>query len=332
MIRAFLQFYCYNIDMRHFSVILAFITFFPALEAENIDIDKSINTVNTKLEKLTFKGEFFDAYNQKGVEKLGLRLALAEISRSLKKNMAYFTGSLQKKPSIYIYKDKKSYLKSGYDVWSWSRATAYPVKAKILTYVDGPIREFKSVVAHELSHIFLQSFFGRRKDGKLRYPPLWLDEGMAVKVEDEVYYPKNRMWYKELKQTNLKKRVNFKKHFSSDVGTFKNSKKVQRWYIISYGIVKFLSDTHGNLRFKNFCDELKSGTGIEKALFTVYKYKSIGDLQTRWHKWVNAGAKNKGFSVLSDTKTFFEYESPLDKQIERQKKKKSKFTFSQSDF
>ncbi len=91
------------------------------------------------------------------------------------------------KVRAFVYQDHNSYLRYEPDAQAWTRAMAYPTRGEIVVYDDpGHTKELQEVFSHELTHIFTQQFFDKHKTGRLM-TPLWLDEGLAVYVEDQMY-------------------------------------------------------------------------------------------------------------------------------------------------
>lgn len=87
---------------------------------------------------------------------------------------------------VFVYRDHNSYLRYEPEAQAWQHALAYPTRGEIVVY-DEPdqAQEIKKVFAHELTHIFTQQFFDKHDTGRIM-TPTWLDEGLAVFVEDQV--------------------------------------------------------------------------------------------------------------------------------------------------
>lgn len=88
---------------------------------------------------------------------------------------------------VFVYQDHNSYLLHEPDAKGWARAVAYPLRGEIVVYDEpGHQQELKESFTHELTHIFTQDFFDKHKTGRTMVP-VWLDEGLAVLVEDQAY-------------------------------------------------------------------------------------------------------------------------------------------------
>ena len=81
---------------------------------------------------------------------------------------------------------------------------AYPTRGEIVVYDEpGKQRELQEVFTHELTHIFTQQFFDSHKTGRIM-TPTWLDEGLAVFMEDQAAGgAKGGPWSNDLKTLNF---------------------------------------------------------------------------------------------------------------------------------
>lgn len=91
------------------------------------------------------------------------------------------------KVRVFVYQDYQSYLKHEPQAKAWTRALAYPTRGEIVVYDDpDKPRELKETFTHELTHIFTQQFFDKHHTNRIMTPS-WLDEGLAVFMEDQAY-------------------------------------------------------------------------------------------------------------------------------------------------
>ena len=107
---------------------------------------------------------------------------------------------------VFVYQDYQAYLKYEPNAKPWSRALAYPTRGEIVVY-DEPqkTQELKEMFTHELVHIFTQKFFDKRHTHQIM-TPAWLDEGLAVLMEDQAYNgTQGGPWAQDFKNLNLQR-------------------------------------------------------------------------------------------------------------------------------
>ena len=129
----------------------------------------------------------FDIYTQKVVGHIGSANLAMTFETSYETLRRFIPWMMSARVRVFVYQDERSYLKNEPEARSWTRALAYPFRGEIVVYdIPGKAQELKEVFTHELTHIFTQQFFDNSKNPKVQ-PPLWLDEGLAVLVEDQAY-------------------------------------------------------------------------------------------------------------------------------------------------
>lgn len=129
----------------------------------------------------------FDIYTQKVAGKIGSANLPMIFESSYQTLRRFIPWMMAGRVRVFVYQSEKSYLDNEPEAKSWTRALAYPFRGEIVVYdVPGKTQELKEVFTHELTHIFTQQFFDNRKNATIQ-PPLWLDEGLAVLVEDQAY-------------------------------------------------------------------------------------------------------------------------------------------------
>ena len=161
----------------------------------------------------------------------------------------------------------------------WSSAcVSYRDKA-IYTYPEH--KRFKPVFAHELTHIIFREYV---KENNL---PLWLDEGVAVYVEEK--YGGERSYKHQLYK--LKKYIKNEEYIKitdlNQIGSAALNNKpkdyVSLFYLESYSIVNFLMKEYGKYRFSQFLSCLRQGYSLEKSLSkTYYYFKDLASLENHW--------------------------------------------------
>ena len=140
------------------------------------------------------KSTHFDIYTQKPEGTIGsanLALAFESAYDTLRRFIPWMMSG---RVRVFVYQDQDSYLRYEPEAKIWSRAVAYPTRGEIVVYDEpGKTQELKEVFAHELTHIFTQQFFDKHQTGRMMVPT-WLDEGLAVLVEDQMVSGKGGPW------------------------------------------------------------------------------------------------------------------------------------------
>jgi hypothetical protein len=135
------------------------------------------------------------------------------------------------------------------------------------------------ILAHELSHIYFDSFFDKY------YPsPLWLSEGVAVFMQVE----RGKQEPAWLKQTlsDIKESGGFSLEklmsYSSLNGI--ETQSVQMWYAQSYSVVRFMMKFKNMDVFYQFCKNLRQGHSISGGLYRSYgaPFNKVSSLEYAW--------------------------------------------------
>lgn len=165
---------------------------------------------------------------------------------------------------------------------AWSGGTASLKQRKIYVYNSF---EAYSILAHELTHIYFDSFFSPG------LAPLWLSEGMAVYIQAQ----RGRsapLWLK----TNMSKILGGSGYKLDDlmrIETLKGADEdsVRLWYAQCYSVVKFLMKVKAGDAFYKFCENLKNGAPAHSALFRAYgmPYNRIEALEYAWRYDLKTG-------------------------------------------
>ncbi len=150
------------------------------------------NAFRPGVEWVASKSTHFDIYTQKPNGTIGssnMALAFESAYDTLRRFIPWMMAG---KVKVFIYQDHNSYLRYEPEAKAWTRAIAYPTRGEIAVYDEpGKMQELKEVFAHELTHIFTQQFFDKHQTGRIM-TPTWLDEGLAVLVEDQMFAGKQR--------------------------------------------------------------------------------------------------------------------------------------------
>ncbi len=152
------------------------------------------------------KSNHFDIYTQKSDSAIG-SANMAMIFESAYQTLRRFIPWMMvNRVRVFVYQDHNAYLKYEPEAKAWTRALAYPTRGEIVVYDEPNAQQaLKEVFTHELTHIFTQQFFDKHKTGRIM-TPTWLDEGLAVLVEDQAYAgSKGGPWNHDYQTLNLQR-------------------------------------------------------------------------------------------------------------------------------
>ncbi|WP_428075816.1 DUF2268 domain-containing putative Zn-dependent protease [Candidatus Avelusimicrobium luingense] len=151
------------------------------------------------------KSTHFDVYTQKrteGIPSSNMTMTFETAYQTLRR---FIPWMMSNRVRVFVYQDHKSYLRHEPNAKAWTRAVAYPTRGEIVVYDEpGKQRELQEVFTHELTHIFTQQFFDSHKTGRIM-TPTWLDEGLAVFMEDQSAGSKGGPWADDLKTLNFQR-------------------------------------------------------------------------------------------------------------------------------
>jgi len=214
-------------------------------------------------------------------------LELEKIFASMRLNMSMFAPWMVKEKSkIYIYASQESYVNGEFNPPRWSKGLAYASKKTVVVYDTGDIGKLKAVIAHELSHLYFEGYFSE----KLKYPPTWLNEGLAVYLEESVF-PEGGPWGKALAYFPPERQSPFPGFFDLKIDDLKSDAKIADWYLQAYGTVLYLYRPHTRVQFKAFCEALRSGEKVEDALWKGYRVREGADFGRKWSAWLDDYSK-----------------------------------------
>ncbi|MCQ2411079.1 MAG: hypothetical protein MJ053_06410, partial [Elusimicrobiaceae bacterium] len=248
------------------------------------------------------KSNHFDIYPQKRSSAVPSSHMAMNFEASYQTLRRFIPWMMSGRVRVFIYQDHDSYLRYEPDAKAWSRAVAYPTRGEIVVYDEpGKTRELKEVFTHELTHIFTQQFFDKYKTGRIM-TPTWLDEGLAVLLEDQAHSRRGGEWARDLKTLNFQRdpsqaRATFGSPmmFGTAGGSLRRSKRkgkpifllpfeqftqenslpaaegqnrVQDWYFQAYAMVRFLLNPTGGespsnrMQFEQFTRLIAEGEPV----------------------------------------------------------------------
>ena len=153
------------------------------------------------------RSSHFDIYTQKSsTGKIGSANLALTFEAAYQTLHRFIPWMMSKRVRVFIYEDHNAYLRYEPEAKAWTRALAYPTRGEIVVSDEpGKQQELKEVFTHELTHIFTQQFFDKHNTGRIM-TPTWLDEGLAVLVEDQAYNGKDGgPWNQDFQTLNLQR-------------------------------------------------------------------------------------------------------------------------------
>lgn len=245
----------------------------------------------------------FEIYYQSAWSPASISLEMEKMYASMRLTMAMFAPWMVKeKAKIYIYSSADAYLNGEFSPPRWSKGLAYFSKKTIVVYDTGDMGKLKAVISHELAHLYFEGYFAE----KLQYPPQWLNEGLAVYLEDSSY-PDGGPWSRALAYFPDTRRVPFEKFFGLKIDELKSEAQISDWYLQAYGTVLYLYRPDTRLQFKGLCEALRAGEALDTALWKIYRVRSEGDFTRKWSAWVDnygRGSGGGGFKLSSRSASF----------------------------
>jgi len=190
------------------------------------------------------------------------------------------------KVEVYLYKDHDSYVKGRFRPPTWSaglvRNSGRPgAEWSLAVYTPASTR----TLAHELTHLYFNSFF----KGSPAAVPLWLNEGLAEMMAAEAVDPGRPGWRGPMPKNATPLAVLLKIKAIPEGGA-------EDFYIRAHSLVRFLKKGSSPLKFEKFCRELRDGETADRALFSVYGFRTPDQLDKAWRDWAGLQAVEKTFA------------------------------------
>ncbi len=219
----------------------------------------------------------------------GIAVEFERIHSRMRMDMAMFAPWMfTGKVKIYVYSRADSYFAGEFHPPLWSKGIAFFKERVIALYNPGQKEKLADLVTHELSHLFFESFYGENAKNL----PVWLNEGVAVLMEDSNSASSgNGSWNYALEYVPYERMFTFESFFPLEPKNVP-SDKVADWYLQAYGIVKFLYRGHSKVQFHNFCRLLRDGKSLNKALWEVYRFYDVGVFEAKWLDWLRGSRRN----------------------------------------
>jgi len=212
---------------------------------------------------------------------------LAQTLESLHGNImldlvAFSPWTREKKVYIYYSQTGESYRRlTGRPNWSGGAASLN--ERKIYVYKSD---EAFGILAHELTHIYFDSFFPPSNPS-----PLWLSEGIATYIQSERGFSTPNWLEQNLKL--LEGGSGFKLNDLVRIENMQGADEdnVRLWYAQSYSVVRFLMKLKAGNAFYTFCKKLREGSPAHQALYQAYgmPYNKLTSLEYAWRYDLKTG-------------------------------------------
>lgn len=208
---------------------------------------------------------------------------LGSLHENLMKDLASFSPwARNEKVTVFLFRDQESYRKvTGRP--SWSGGASSVKRRKIYVYAS---EELVGILAHELTHIYFDSFFLAGKES-----PLWLSEGMATLVQTERGLAAPN-WLRGNMET-LRGGGGYDLNDLMRVDTTGGAQdgEVRLWYTQAYSVVRFMIRSQRRASFYKFCRMMRDGLDPKDALYRSYgmPFNSLHALEYAWRHQVERG-------------------------------------------
>ena len=196
--------------------------------------------------------------------------------------VAFSPWSREKKVFIFFSHSQATYQRlTGRPAWSGGAASLS--ERKIYLYKSD---EAFGILAHELTHIYFDSFFPASNPS-----PLWLSEGIATYVQSERGFS-TPTWLSQnlaLLQTGSGFKLNDLVRIENLQGADEDN--VRLWYAQSYSIVRFLMKLKAGDAFYVFCRNMRDGKPAAQSLYQAYgmPYNKLSSLEYAWRYDLKTG-------------------------------------------
>ena len=229
----------------------------------------------------------FNIYAEGKPASLEIRETLESLHANLMLDLAAFSPwAREERVAIFLFRDQDSYRKvTGRPAWSGGASSVK--RRKIYLYES---EEVVGILAHELTHIYFDSFFlGGVTD------PLWLSEGMATLVQTERGLAAPN-WLRANLET-LKKGGGYG---LDDLIRVENTsgaqdEEIRLWYTQSYSVVRFLIRSQYKSSFYKFCRFMRDGVPVKESLYRGYgmPFNSVKALEYAWRYDATSGQQRR---------------------------------------
>lgn len=209
--------------------------------------------------------------------------------------------SWEHRVKIYIYGDRDSYAAATHRP-EWSGGVA-DYKNKLISSYAGNQNFLENVLPHEIAHLIFRDFIGFKGE-----VPLWIDEGVAqwwtAGMKNSVIQTQTKKLFRhgdlltideitnfnirKLPETDYIKDVRYPDG-SSAVLIADRNKLIEIFYLQAASLIGFMRERYGPVRFTNFCQELRDGKTLDKALQSAYGeyFQNTEGLEKEWKDYLS---------------------------------------------
>ena len=189
----------------------------------------------------------------------------------------------QTKIDVYLYHDRESFLKGRFHPPAWSGGLMSESANEKALAVYEPLDT--GVAAHELTHLYFHTFF----DEKSVSPPAWLDEGLAMDLQNDALTLSDPREMGPVISTPMPMKTLLSARPAPDTA----ASRVNAWYRQAHSVVRFLRRGHVESLFADYCGKLRDGGDPEASLLAVYGYADLDAFEQAWLKWRPKKAKGQ---------------------------------------
>jgi hypothetical protein len=208
---------------------------------------------------------------------------LNDLHENLMKDLASFSPwARNERVSVFLFRDQESYQKvTGRP--SWSGGASSVKRRKIYVYAS---EELVGILAHELTHIYFDSFFLAGKES-----PLWLSEGMATLVQTERGLAAPNWLRGNMETLRSGGGYDLRDLMRVDSTAGAKDGEVRLWYTQAYSVVRFMIRSQRRASFYKFCRMMRDGMSPKTALYRAYgmPFNSFHALEYAWRHQVERG-------------------------------------------
>lgn len=136
-----------------------------------------------------------------GVPTPNLNLKFEGVYQTLRRNIPWLVAAGS---DVYVYQNRANFLRYEPYAHGWAGALFSPNDMAIMMY-DEPkeINRIISSFSHELTHLFVEGYFNAPGAPNPVEPPVWLNEGLAVNMEDISASAEGGVWANDLLVYNI---------------------------------------------------------------------------------------------------------------------------------
>lgn len=200
-----------------------------------------------------------------------------ELRGRLMTNLLVFAPILRdERVLLYVFADRDGYTAiTGRPAWSGGASS---LKERSIYVLEGS--DALGVLAHELTHIYFDSFFDRGVQC-----PLWLSEGMALMSQTELGQNPPQWLTATLQNICDGIRLPLSELIACETCSGMPQDTVQTWYSQSYSLGRYMKDEINQTdNFYNFCKNLRDGLPFNQSLYRAYgmPFNTLKHLEYAW--------------------------------------------------